>query len=85
MYGVVNALTEAGPVADADQATKNFWLQAKECRHTILNTLSNEIFDIYSVYKEAKDNLGTFDSQALCRGCWKTEICRRELLQMGDD
>ncbi|KAF7802715.1 Retrovirus-related Pol polyprotein from transposon TNT 1-94 [Senna tora] len=55
MYGVVNALTEAEPVADAAQATKNFWLQAnKVCRHTILSTLSNELFDIYSVYKEAK-------------------------------
>ncbi|KAF7812713.1 Retrovirus-related Pol polyprotein from transposon TNT 1-94 [Senna tora] len=64
MYGVVNALTEAEPVADSAQATKDFWLQAnKVCRNKCL--------------QGSQDNLGTFDSQALCRGCWKTEICSR--------
>ena len=27
----------------------------KVCRHTILSTLSNELFDIYCSYKEAKE------------------------------
>ena len=31
------------------------WTYAnKVCRHTILTTLSNELFDVYCVYKEAK-------------------------------
>ena len=31
------------------------WTQAnKVCRHTILTTLSNELFDVYCAYKEAK-------------------------------
>ena len=33
------------------------WAHAnKVCRHTILTTLSNELFDIYCAYKEAKVN-----------------------------
>ena len=31
------------------------WAQAnKVCRHTILTTLSNELFHVYCAYKEAK-------------------------------
>ena len=31
------------------------WTHAnKVCRHTILTTLSNELFDVYYAYKEAK-------------------------------
>ena len=54
MYGVAGALTDSEPAADATQATKDSWIQAnKVCRHTLISTLSNELFDVYNVYKEA--------------------------------
>ena len=34
--------------------TKAWAYTNKVCRHTILTTLSNELFDVYCVYKEAK-------------------------------
>ncbi|OMO89770.1 Integrase, catalytic core [Corchorus capsularis] len=52
MNGMVFALTDAKPTDDSlfDQ-----WTHAnKVCRHTIISTLSNELFDVYSPYKEAK-------------------------------
>ncbi|KAF7833223.1 putative RNA-directed DNA polymerase [Senna tora] len=54
MHGVVDALEKSKPADDAAQTQKDFWQQAnKVCRHTLLSTLSNDLFDIYSVYKEA--------------------------------
>ena len=50
MHGVAQALTTMQPDHDAD-----LWLHSnKVCRHTILSTLSNELFDVYCSYKEAK-------------------------------
>ena len=43
-----------GCYTDADQAKINAWIYAnKVCRHTLINTLSNDLFDVYHVYKEA--------------------------------
>ena len=54
LHGVVDALTESAPLPDADQAKIVAWTYAnKVCRHTLINTLSNDLFDVYHVYKEA--------------------------------
>ncbi|KAF7834752.1 Retrovirus-related Pol polyprotein from transposon TNT 1-94 [Senna tora] len=54
MHEVANALAEFEPTADAAKPTKDFLLHAnKVCRHTLISTMSNDMFDIYSVYKEA--------------------------------
>ncbi|KAF7830780.1 putative LRR receptor-like serine/threonine-protein kinase [Senna tora] len=54
MHGVVDVLEKSKPADDATQTQKDFWQHAnKVCRHTLLSTLSNDLFDIYSVYKEA--------------------------------
>ncbi|KAF7833156.1 Retrovirus-related Pol polyprotein from transposon TNT 1-94 [Senna tora] len=54
MHGVVDALEKSKPADDAAETQKDFWQHAnKVCRHTLLSTLSNDLFDIYSAYKEA--------------------------------
>jgi hypothetical protein len=55
MYGVASALSEPQPPSTAPQNITDKWAQAnKVCRHTILSTLSNDLFDVYCSYKEAK-------------------------------
>ena len=50
---MADALTESAPLPDADQAKINAWTYAnKVCSHTLINTLSNDLFDVYHVYKE---------------------------------
>ncbi|GAU51024.1 hypothetical protein TSUD_283680 [Trifolium subterraneum] len=56
MYTVVNALTESKPATTATEKVTEQWTHANRvCRCTILSTLSNELFDVYCSYKEAKD------------------------------
>lgn len=56
MHGVVHALSDPRPAPDSDSKITEPWSYAnKVCRHTILTTLSNELFDVYSSYKDAKD------------------------------
>jgi hypothetical protein len=48
-------LSEPQPPSTAPQNIIDKWAQAnKVCRHTILSTLSNDLFDVYCSYKEAK-------------------------------
>ncbi|XP_071912216.1 uncharacterized protein [Coffea arabica] len=55
IHGVAYALTESQPSATTDAKTQEAWQYAnKVCRHTILQTLSNELFDVYCSSKEAK-------------------------------
>jgi hypothetical protein len=55
MYGVASALSEPQPPLSAPQNITDKWAQAnKVCRHTILSALSNDLFDVYCSYKEAK-------------------------------
>ncbi|XP_059274673.1 uncharacterized protein LOC132029414 [Lycium ferocissimum] len=55
VHGVAHALLEPQPSADADNKLQESWQYAnKVCRHTILQTLSNELFDVYCSCKEAK-------------------------------
>ncbi|KAF8018167.1 hypothetical protein BT93_H3152 [Corymbia citriodora subsp. variegata] len=52
VHGVAFALTEAKSI---DDKLQDQWIHAnKVCRHTIISTLSNELFDVYCPYKEAK-------------------------------
>lgn len=63
MYGVAAALAQSEPPAGIDQAQRVAWTHAnKVCRHTIISILSNDLFDVYCVYKEACkiwESLGT--------------------------
>ncbi|XP_071939234.1 uncharacterized protein [Coffea arabica] len=55
IHGVAYALTESQPSATANAKTQEAWQYAnKVCRHTIFQTLSNELFDVYCSSKEAK-------------------------------
>ncbi|XP_039155749.1 uncharacterized protein LOC104416603 [Eucalyptus grandis] len=52
VHGVAFALTEVEPI---DNKLRDQWIHTnKVCRHTIISTLSNELFDVYCLYKEAK-------------------------------
>ncbi|GMI83726.1 hypothetical protein HRI_002041900 [Hibiscus trionum] len=55
MHGVAFALTESlSPTASEKQI--ECWIHAnKICRHTIISTLSNELFDAYCPYKKSKE------------------------------
>lgn len=54
MHGVVVALVQSERPTDADQGQKVAWTHAnKICRHIIISTLYNNLFDVYCVYKEA--------------------------------
>jgi hypothetical protein len=56
MYSVANALTESKPASTATEKVTEQWTHAnKVCQCTILSTLSNDLFDVYCSYKEAKD------------------------------
>ncbi|XP_019241307.1 PREDICTED: uncharacterized protein LOC109221296 [Nicotiana attenuata] len=55
VHGVAHALLHPQPSADADNKIIESWQYAnKVCRHTILQTIYNELFDVYCSYKEAK-------------------------------
>ncbi|XP_016450228.1 uncharacterized protein LOC107775070 [Nicotiana tabacum] len=55
VHGVAHALLHPQPSADVDNKIVESWQYAnKVCRHTILQTISNELFDVYCSYKEAK-------------------------------
>ena len=79
MHGVAWLLTTENALPNSEQ-----WTYAnKVCRHTILTTLSNELFDVYCAYKEAKTT--EFNAKKIHgRGYGQIEICCGKLLQMGD-
>jgi len=55
MYAVTSALIESKSDESAS-AQLNQWIYAnKVCKHTILSTLSNELFDVYCSNKEANE------------------------------
>jgi len=56
MYGVAYALTTSKPDTSSPAKQIEDWIHAnKVCRHTMLNALSNDLFDVYCSYKEAKE------------------------------
>jgi len=56
MYGVVTALTSSKPNSSNLAKQIEDWTHAnKVCRYTLLNVLSNELFNAHCLYKEAKD------------------------------
>lgn len=56
LHGVASALTNSKPPSSSTQKEVDTWEHAnKVCRHTIMTTLSNELFDVYCSYKEAKE------------------------------
>ncbi|XP_014523828.1 uncharacterized protein LOC106780099 [Vigna radiata var. radiata] len=65
MYGVADALSSPKPDSTIPSNSKlvEEWTYAnKVCRHTLFSALSNDLFDVYCSYKEAKD---TWDSLIL--------------------
>ena len=56
IYEVALALTTAKPDWTTTAKQVNDWIHAnKVCRHTLLSVLSNNLFDVYASYKNAKD------------------------------
>ncbi|XP_047172489.1 uncharacterized protein LOC124840471 [Vigna umbellata] len=58
MYGVVVALSSSKPdytIPSNSKLVEEWTYANKVCRHTLLNALSNYLFDVYCSYKEAKD------------------------------
>jgi len=56
MYGVAFSLTTSKPDSSTDAKQIYAWTHAnKVCRHTLVSALSNDLFDVYCFYKEAKD------------------------------
>ena len=55
IHGVAYTLTDAQLAITTDAMSQESWQYAnKVCQHTILQTLSNELFDVYSSCKGAK-------------------------------
>ncbi|XP_070014894.1 uncharacterized protein [Nicotiana sylvestris] len=55
VHGVAHTLLHPQSSADADNKIVESWQYVnKVCCHTILQTISNELFDVYCNYKEAK-------------------------------
>nr|XP_016495334.1 PREDICTED: uncharacterized protein LOC107814434 [Nicotiana tabacum] len=55
VHGVAHVLLHPQPSADTDNKIVKSWQYAnKVCCHTILQTISNKLFDVYCSYKEAK-------------------------------
>jgi len=56
MYEVAFALTTSKPDSSMSAKQIDVWTHSnKVCRHTLLSALSNDLFDVYCSYKEAKD------------------------------
>jgi len=56
MYGVALALTTSKPGSTTATKQVDDWIHAnKVCHHTLLSVLSNDLFDVYASYKNAKD------------------------------
>ena len=56
MYGVASALTTSKPDTSSPAKQIKDWIHAnKVCRHIMLSALSNDLFDVYCSYKEAKE------------------------------
>ncbi|KAI9075178.1 hypothetical protein K1719_042909 [Acacia pycnantha] len=82
MHGVATALDEPLPTPESDQAAKDAWTYAnKVCRHTLISTLSNDLFDVYCVYKEAQKIWESLIRNTLVEDAWKTKVRSRKFLQ----
>jgi len=56
MYGVGSTLMTSIPDTSSPAKQIEDWIHANMvCRHTMLSALSNDLFDVYCFYKEAKE------------------------------
>jgi len=56
MYGFAIALTSLKPNSNIPSKQVEDWIHAnKVCRHTLLSSLSNDLFDVYCSYKEENE------------------------------
>ena len=57
MHGVASAFTNPASKSNSDAKLLASWVYANNKVHTLLNTLFNELLDVYYNYKEAKEIL----------------------------
>ena len=50
----------------------------KQVRHAILSTLSNELFEIYCIFKVAKEIWDAMNKKMYFGICENSEICHKE-------
>jgi len=56
MYKIAYALTTSKPDTSSPMKQIEDWIHTnKVCHHTMLTTLSNDLFDVYCSYKEAME------------------------------
>ena len=55
MYGVAMALSTSKPDESSAKQVEDWTYANKVCQHTLLSALSNDLFDVYCSYKEAKE------------------------------
>jgi len=56
LYGVASTLTTSKSNTNSPAKQIEDWIHTnKVCRHTRLSILSNDLFDVYCFYKEAKE------------------------------
>ena len=68
MYGVAFALTTSKPDTSSLAKQIEDWIHAnKACRHTMLNALSNNLFDVYCSYKEQRKFVILLSSNTLSK------------------
>jgi len=61
MYEVAFALTNSKSDPSTTAKQIDDWIHVnKVCHHTLLSALSNDLFDVYASYKEAKDIWDSF-------------------------
>jgi len=83
MYEVASTLTTSKPDPSSPAKQIEDWIHAnKVCHHTMLIALSNDLFDVYCSYKEAKEIWDSLNTRQRCR---LTKIRYRKLLPLGDD
>ena len=86
MYGVALALTTSKPDLTTVAKQVDDWIHAnKVCRHTLLSVLSNDLFDVYASYKNAKDIWDSFILKIYCRRHHQTKVRNCKLLPLVDD
>jgi len=68
LYRVASALTMSKPNSSCPAKQIEYWIHAnKVCRHTMLNALSNNLFDVYCSYKEQRKFVILLSSNTLSK------------------
>ena len=86
MYGVTFALTTSKPDPSTSAKQIDAWIHAnKVCCHTLFSVLSNDLFDVYFSYKEAKDIWDSLILKYIVEDVVRKKVHDQKLLSLGDD